>query len=366
MQIASQAFIEQMIAPVSQVKVKLQLLDNNDNVIEEITPRLIEGSISVDKDRDIRRTATLTIENSDNLFTWGEDKLIWLDKRFKLFVGFGAEYIPQGVFVVTNPEALSRPAERIVTIQGNDKAYLLAGSPIGKFVNETTIQKGVKIGTAIKQLAEGISKFLFDNCDVTVPYDLTYSAGEARWKAMKELADLAVYTLYFDTNGYLRFRPQRDLEKTPPCWTYKPEDYTLYAGSNKRLDDSELCNHILVIGGSSQTATVTAEAKDDDPDSPTSIQRIGSRLYIHGPDPLITTKELAQARADYELQKRLAIAERVDLELVPNYLHEAEDVIELIDPNNEINDRYELVRFTIPLRAQKTQAEAVRIRRYST
>jgi len=81
---------------------------------------------------------------------------------------------------------------------------------------------------------------------------------------------------------------------------------------------------------------------------------------------LITTKKLAQARADYELQKRLAIAERVDLELVPNYLHEAEDVIELIDPNNEINDRYELVRFTIPLRAQKTQAEAVRIRRYST
>ncbi len=344
-------FKKHMTAPVSEVQVKLQILDNNDNVVDEITPKLVDGSISVDKERDIRRTAQITLaEHID----------IWLDTRFKLLVGFEDEYIPQGVFIVTNPETLSRPTERTMTIQGNDKTYLLSGSPIGKFVYETTIEQGVKISTAIKELAAGINKFLFDDCDVKVPYDLTYAAGNSRWKAMKELADLAVYALYFDANGYLRFRPQYDLKTTPPVWTYQPEDYTLYAGSNKRLDDSDLRNHILVIGGSSQTATVTAQAMNDNPDSPFSIQRIGSRLHIHGPDPLITTEELAQARADYELQKRLTLAEKVDIDLVPNYIHEAEDVIELIDPVNKINNKYELIRFTIPLRPQVTQAEARR------
>jgi hypothetical protein len=507
--IASDNFKAAMKDPVNEVYAKVEFLDKNENVIEEITTKVIDGFINVSKEQLTRRMFSLSLLNDNNDFTWSVGGRVWLDKRIKLWTGLEitstivnkkniqsqtdweegtisdvqiteegiklnylttlpgtitymesgswtspiyslqatkgflevtlqeldgtdvvteyriskdnkewsswtkikdghiypafnyiqvrytlstedpsisptvsrikingvsiietVEYVPQGVYVLTELSAASSyTGDKVASLSGADKWHLLNGDPVGKFTNVTTIQAGTKISDAIKTVATdaGITKFLFDDCDVVVPYDLTYQPGDPRGKAIKELADLAVYSIFFDVNGYLRFRPQVDLETSSSVWTYDKSDYTLYARSEKRLDHHELFNKVLVIGGSSQTATVSAIAEDNDANSPTGIPTIGERLFLYNngsPDPLISTQALAKARADYELKNRLRIAERQPLELLPNYLHEVEDVIQLVDDGNKTNDKYELISFNIPLKpGQKMTAEAWRIRK---
>jgi len=372
--VASQTFKEHLSSPINEVYAKIELLDKNENVIDDITTKAIDGSISVSKERETRRTFSISLLNDDNEFTWSVGGRIWLDKRIKLWIGLKInnqiEFVPQGIFILTDMAASSsHTGERIANLSGLDKWSLLSGDPVGKFTNHTTVEKGVKVSDAIKTISQGggIDKFIFDDCDVTVPYTLTYDLGDSRGKAIKELADLAVYSIFFDVNGYLRFRPQVNLETMPSVWTYDKSDYTLYAKSEKILDHAELFNKILVIGGSSQSGTVSAIAQDDEADSPTSITNIGERLFLYNngsPDPLITSTVLAQARADFELKNRLRIAERQPMEIMPNYLHEAEDVITLVDDWHNTNDKYELISFNIPLKpSAMMSAEVWRINR---
>ena len=527
---ASDYFKQALLSPVSEVYVKMELMDKNENVIDVFTNRVNSdsvGDISISSDRDIRRMFTLTLDNSDGKFTWNEGKLIWLDnKRVKLYLGLktldGIEYVPEGVFVITQPEATHKPLENTVTLSGQDKWYLLTGN-FGRFVNETTITSGTNIKEAIKIIAQGagITKMILDDTDIDVPYDLTYQIGQNRGQAIKDLASKAFsdgeffYDVYFDVNGYLRFEKYKDPLLEASCWTYKIEDTTLYSGSNRKMDDSELYNHILVLGGSGQTASFRTEViideltsslkrlvsnfkttgtkldtttdssknlkltsgktsgsytspvldvsvlgnsvsvskldfvhtlgksiKDEthtgityetnvsfdsgetwigwkpyvrlnDPiadlgngvalenvrlqyrvnfsflsmkspyplcksvnivievyDSvwvghPYSIQTIGDRFFAYNngnPDSNIDTQSQCDARAKFELNKRLSFFESVTLEFAPNYLHEVNDVVEIIDDKNGCVGNYQLKSFSIPIKPKIVSAEVKKVR----
>jgi len=350
---------------------KIEILDSNEILLEEIpTNYIIDGSISVDADRDIRRSFSLTIDNPDNYYTPGADNLIWLDKKIKLYKGIKLsdgtfEYIPQGVYIFTNPKAISKSAQQQVTLNGNDK---MAGW--GKRINNLTIAAGTNISDAIMIVLDEVeSRFNFDDCTEVTPYSLTYQPGTENKKIVKELVDFITWSVGYNVYGELRLKPHpSNIDQVASVWTYQSENYTLYAGSEMEIDDSELYNHILTIGASSQNATVSAEASDIDVNSPTSIANIGDRLYMHNngsADSLITTVALAQARSDYELRKRLQIIEKQTMSILCNFLHEENDIITLIDPYINANDKYELLKFNIPLKMDMTTAEVWRVRSFS-
>ncbi len=367
----TQTLIDKLKSGRFKTNCKIEILDSNENLIEEITNYIIEGSISVDKDRDIRRNFTLTLDNPNNKFTPGENNLVWLDKRIRIYIGVNLsgntwEYIPQGVFVFNSPKATSKPGLRQVVLNGTDKM----GS-WKKITTVLTIEAGVDIPTAIRAVLNGVeTNFNFDDCTEVTPYSLTYQPGTEVKKIVKELADFITWDIAYNVYGELRFKPHpSNINQVASVWTYQAENYTLYAGSEKTIDDSELFNHIFVIGASSQNATVSAEAKDEDPNSPTSIPVIGDRLFLYNngtADSLITTVELAQARADYELRKRMQYIEKQSIDMVSNFLHEEGDVITLVDSYTETDDKYELLKFDIPLKIDMMTAEAWKVRSATT
>lgn len=375
---ASLAYKQALSSSIGEVYVKLELLDRYGNLLDEITQQVNAdsvGDISVDKNRDIRRMFTLTLDNADGKYTWNPGSLIWIDQKYvKVFVGIklstGIEYVPVGTFVLTEPDATSKPGEQTVNISGQDKTYLLTGN-LGKFKGVVTIEKGTPVDHAIKVIAEGgnVSEFLFDACDVVTPYSLTYQPGQNRWEAIKELAKMAFYDIFFDVNGYLRFQPYADPTKMAPTWSYQIAASTLYGGSIRKLRDTELYNAVLVLGGSSQTAAVSSYLAVDDTlpeyaDSDFSIQEIGERCFFWNdgsPDPMIDSQTQADARAKYELKKRLSYSEEVAFDLAPNYLHEAGDVIEIVDEHNGCLGNYELQSFTIPIRPKLVTGQALKI-----
>ena len=100
---------------------------------EEITGKVISGSINVDGKSALRRTCSLSlIANKVNLnsFYWG------LYSKFKLFIGVkneinndypGIIWFPQGIFIITNFSSSQSVNSYTISITGKDKMCLLNG-----------------------------------------------------------------------------------------------------------------------------------------------------------------------------------------------------------------------------------------------
>ncbi|OZB98009.1 hypothetical protein [Paenibacillus sp. XY044] len=380
----SQDFLTAMKSPIKQAFLKFEFYDSKMNYINEFTKQITNddiGSISVDSSRPIRRNFSFTLLNKNNEFTWGEDKLLWIDKRVKTYTGLklrngNIEYIPQGVFILSEPQDSHTQDGKKTVVSGQDKMFLYTDKR-GKFKFETTVEVGVNIGTAIKTLAAktGETQFNFDTVTETVPYTLTYQPNDNLYQAISDLALLAKCQVYYDVFGFLRLKKidLNDFDSQPVTWSYKYNDPNerFYAGNVRKMDESQLANHIYVCGGSSQTATcsyelVVTETKTIWKDSPYSIERLGDILYLHNdgnPDGLLTTKDECFWRAKFELRARLGYAEKLSLSISPNYLHDVYDVIEIDDPENNVSGKYLLESFSLPLKPDLMSCECIKYRK---
>lgn len=371
---ASDAFISAMKKPIKQVYIKLEIYDSKMNYIKELTQKVSRdsiGSISVDGDRDIRRSFSFKLISKNNEFDWNENSLIWIDKRVKLFVGIKlpdgtVEYVPQGVFILTQPST-EHTSEGILTeVTGQDKAYLYTGN-FGKFINQTTLSVNLPIRDAIRIIAQGNGETLFnfdDDITEVVPYELTYESGSSRWDALSELASLGKSKIYFDAVGYLRLKRINlsSLQNQSPVWEFKygdPND-KLYAGNVRKMNPNNLYNDFITLGGSGQTAIVRHQLTitETDPkwaDSPYTIEKIGRSIYWHNdgnPDSLITTQSEALWRNKYSLMKYLGYTEEVSFQISPMFLLEPDDIISITDNENSVYGRFLINRLDIPLNPQ--------------
>ncbi|MGD6876761.1 hypothetical protein [Bacillus infantis] len=385
---ASQNFINTMKFGNYSIHIKIELYDHNYNYIKEISQQVDSdlGSLTINNDSPIRRSFTIDLDNSLGEFIFGEENLIWINKRLKLFLGLSnwkneIEYIPMGVFVLSEPSDSHTLDGKSATITAVDKAYFMTDKR-GKFVNEQIIETGTKITDAIRIIASHVGEtlFNFDNVTDTVPYELTYGGEDNRWDALEELATLAKCTISYDVYGYLRLK-KIDLnafENEPVTWEYKYGDPTerFYAGNVRKFNESNLANHIRVLGGSSDTAEVIYDLKVDENDpaygnlwkgNPYSIQQIGLVSYFHNgnsPDSLITTASEAKWRAKFELMNRLGFAEEVELSIAANFLHDVDDVIYLEDHENGITGhKYLIQQINLPLSPSIMTMNLIRYRK---
>jgi hypothetical protein len=245
------------------------------------------------------------------------------------------------------------------TVSGNTITVTISAlaSASGAAALTTSTALGADIATAIKSVLTGIET-LFNLDDTsqmqTVPYDMTWTAGTEYAKIIKDLADIISWEIFYDVNGYLRLRAPIDPTTTAPQMTLSasPSDFNLWGGAERQCDDTDLANYIVVNGGSTQTGFVQYILQDNNPNSPTSVQNIGQRVYLHNngnPDPVITTQQLAQYRAQYEYKKRLQIVEKQNFDMFICPFMDFDDVYQLTDPSNGTSGKYQVVSFTLPL-----------------
>lgn len=364
-----------------ELYIRIELYNSSMEYLKEITKQVTFdgiGAISANRNDPVRRSFSFSLDNQNGEYTWGEDSLIWIDKRVKVFTGRRLsnrtiEYLPQGVFVLTQPQDSHQQDGKFVTVECHDLAYLMTegNSP---FVNEQIIAEGLNCGAAIKILAQaaGIDNFLFDTITDTIPYELTYSMTSERWQAITEIANFAKCEAFFDTNGYLRVKKVadiNDLMNEPAVWKFYVGD-GFYSGNVRKMDSEKTANHIRVLGGSSQTETIIYDLVVDETigiwnNNPYSIQKIGRRLYFHNngnADSLITDLESAKHRAKFELMNRLSYVEQLSMNTAPIYFLEPSDIIEV--EVNGINSRYRIESLQIPLRPETMTLELSKEERF--
>lgn len=268
---ASPEFIAMMTNQYpKEVSIKLEIYDQNMGYLDEFTSYVDISelnNISADRSNSIRRSFSFSFDNSDGRFSWSDSSLIWINKRIKLYIGLKLlngtiEYVPQGVFILTNPSDSHNMDGKKCFIEGQDKAYLFSDSR-GLFQKQTTLYKGLNVATAIKIIASehGETLFNFDSTDAVIPYDITFELNSNKWDALSKLSAFGKCSLYYDVYGYLRLQYIGDLNEIynqPAVWTYEygGENGNCYIGNERKLNEDLLANHIIVYGGSSSTKTV--------------------------------------------------------------------------------------------------------------
>lgn len=350
-------FITKLRAKTATRVFKIERLDNNENVIDELTSKVISGDINLTDELGTRRTATITFDNSNGDFIPDSGGSIWMSKKFKISSGLKMDddteyYVSRGIFLCSEPEIVSDyNAEATASIQFLDKWSLLNGTLGGTLENTYIIPVNSNIDSAVRQLLIDAGEVKTPIIDITsekTPYTLTVNAGESYSTILQRLAEMISWTVYFDSDGYLRFEPPSSISTTGSSWDFSTSEIT-YLASRHRYEFVNVYNAVTVIGSNINGSIVRATATDTNSSSPTRIALIGRKAKVIE-DDLISTTPLAQQRADAELQAAISLVEVTDIDTMPIDILEGGQIITVDDDASGMNEtRFLIKSISFPL-----------------
>lgn len=265
---------------IRDVYVKMFVMDRNDNILDEISGKAIEGTIDMDGTANIQRQVNnlKILLNSDTLLPTQKDSLIWTDKHFQLKIGIAdllkskddPDYIHwynMGIFLYKTVEMDYSSTESYLLVNGLDKMCKFTGDLGGSFETDIKIENsGVPITEAIRHIAvdlggEDPNKLLLDNVVdddgkiLSLPYTMTKAVGDTMYDAMKELADLyKYYIFYYNEDGYLVLEHLKLLLNSPVDVDFRDVDYTI---SNQVQEDYTYIKNYVKVVGQALSPTVT-------------------------------------------------------------------------------------------------------------
>ncbi len=361
-------------------RIEIYEYDNETLWSAGVKPRIIDGKINVDYSREERRTLDLVLDNSDGALRHDPYDGFWYDKIIRIYRGIKywtvdpitgsavqATYEAQvGAFMIDRIDGAYFP--HTLTITGRDFTKKMLTSKL-----ERSLQ--FPAGTAVEDVVAavaanaGIFGVILPNTGLTVDSTTVFERGTERWKVCKQVANAANHEIFFDANGYLTMRPFRDPTTSPVEYVFKTggADGNL-VDYRKSSNDSRVFNHIVVTGddnvGSSSTTTkiVFAERKNENPESPTRIERIGDR-YTAYQSSLFDTQEKADAFAESQLSI-LALEEfNIDFSSLVVPWMEAGNIVSVLVPDNTEYEptRFLLDKFDIPLKLGPMSGTARRV-----
>lgn len=361
-------FIAAIVGSGTQVTRRIEIYESDGITLWNNDDRLIDGSVSVDATRDERRSIDLTLENTDGKMYPNPNDGFWYDKVIvpyrgvKTLEGLSWE-VPLGRFLIDNLNADNFPDE--VKVTGRDFTKKME---LSLFLDTTTFPAGIDISDVVTALAanSGITGFHLPYDGTVLATDYTFDQGTSRWDAAKQLATDNNYDIYMDVDSNIVMTTKVDPILSPVTWTFTtglPNGNLVTI--NRQVDDSNLFNRVIVIGGSSDASLppVYAEVFNDESTSPTAVSRIGDRCM-----PPYTSANLTTTSQCLDLaQSILAVSglETYSLSfssIVFPWL-EANTVVKIFDPKAFPTDptNYLMDTFTIPLTLDAMSATGKRI-----
>lgn len=336
---------------------------------------ITEGQVTCDVGNDAIRSLSLTLVDHTRAWWPRAGGAVWLDALVKIWRSYDGfqSWWSQGWYALADPEM---PRGNTVQLQGVDKTCLANGRPAGGFQGVFRVTGGVNLRAALEAVAGyptwGETRLNLGETTEVMPYTREWQVSNNPWEAFREIAGIpGDRRSYYDGDGWLRWEADPDPTTLAPVWTVGPQmaadgAFSLYISAAKRIDDSGLKNWVGVIGGGAVAAPVYAYAEDADPGSAVSTARIGHRMHWHNggrPDPLITTVDLAQARANYELRRLKQFHERIPLRVAEMPWLEPWDVLRITDASMGIDDTYQVTSLTVPLAGEaESQITGWRVR----
>lgn len=218
------------------LKIQILFLESGQyKVDDEISGSLMDLSIDVDADSDLRRSCNLTLIAVDDKFNAEPGSDVWLDKYIKILVGYNniltgeIQWYNQGIFMVNAPSWTYDATTNSLSLQGLDLMAKMTGLRNGYLPGvPTLIPEGSNVRDAIIATIKlaGFEQYVVEECKNVdgviqeVPYDIQIDRGGTLYNLLEELRDiLPNYQVYFDIDGIFHYEPVPADEDEPITMT---------------------------------------------------------------------------------------------------------------------------------------------------
>ena len=201
--------------------IRLELLDFQYNIVDELSGNMTQCSINVDSNSDLRRSCDLSFVVTTSTFDIKAGSKLWLDKFVRPYVGYEnmrtgeIQWYNQGIYLVNNPQWSYNASTNEISMQALDLMSKLTGLRNGNLEGiPTKITKDENVREAIIKTIElgGFTKYICEECKtkdgtiVPVPYDIEIDVGGTIYDILTGLRDIMPnYQIYFDINGVFHY-----------------------------------------------------------------------------------------------------------------------------------------------------------------
>lgn len=351
-------YIISLKSGIVKPRIKIEWLRSDETVESIFTDDVLDGSLTITRNSGIRRSISFTVKNSSDLLPniWG----VWINRKVKIYLGVncadGNDYfIPQGVFVMSNPSYTSDPTGSRVTFNANDKFALLNGESGGLLTDIYLISSGTSVTNGVKTILtafnDKVPPVIYPN-SITYPYEIRKGYGNNIGDILKDTAYFMSYNVFYDVNGALNLIPDTDDELKASLWDFNfQDDKYCYLGSTMESDFANVRNVVKVIGTNlSNSTSIVGTAKNTDLTSTSNIYAIGEIPYEPVENSYINTQLQADNLANFILKRVKILNQSISIKSIPMYHLDVDSVITITDNNIGANlSRYLITSITIPL-----------------
>lgn len=254
--------------PYRELYCKVNLLNYQFQVVDEISGVVINDSWTISATSDIRRTGTLSIAPDDSdAYKIQAGSKIFLDKYIQVYIGIKDNttddiiYNNMGIYLINNPTHSFDSTNNQITLQLVDLMAKLTGLRNGCLSGyEYQLKEGQDVrGIIIAVLAEaGFYNYSIeiDPSDYqTIQFDMSVDGTATLFDILRTINDnqYVNYQMYFDVNGVFHFNripmDEQDIVMVDDdIWKYT------YISHEVMTDYESLKNDIIVLG-KTHTAT---------------------------------------------------------------------------------------------------------------
>lgn len=357
---ANTSFVNEILTKrTSSIVYRFYVLNVDETIRYEIPQEdiLTGGSFNENYQSGSRRSLSFSLYNGDGKYNPSPTNL-WVGTKIKFQSGFYVErdgieiMFDQGVFVIKsiNPSRSSR--ERNVSVSCGDKFEILEGKN-GTIGEAMEIQYGERIVDIINDILKsdkGNGEFIDyispkidpSFADAIVQQKIAMSSGSTIGRLLLDIGEMISAEIFYDSTGALVVTPIVETmnDGSKQVLYHYTDDYV--QNDSMSFDYSSFVNCVYVIGANVNGHTCIAVAKNDDPSSPISVNRIGLRTGNIVNDTNITSDILAMERAEYELRRSAILQTSVNAGVFFNPYLTVNNIVTLTSKDNYdmIRERY--------------------------
>lgn len=248
--------------PYRDLYCKVDLLNYQFQVVDEISGVVISDSWTISATSDIRRTGTLTIapDNSDAYKIQAGSK-IFLDKYIQVYIGIKDNstneiiYNNMGIYLINNPTHTFDSTTNQITLQLVDLMAKLTGLRNGYLTGyEYQLKEGQNVREIIIAVLAEVGFYNYNieidpNDYQTIQFDMSIEGTGTLYDILRIINEnqYVNYQMYFDVNGVFHFnRIPMDYQDTvmvdDDIWKHT------YISHEVTTDYESLKNDIVVLG----------------------------------------------------------------------------------------------------------------------
>jgi len=265
-----------------------------------------------------------------------------------------------GSFGIENPSWDYEP--KTIHVTGRD---FTAKGLRSSFEQNESFPAGTKLVDYVKAIAAnyGTTKYEVPDVDDEFQSRMSFEKGTPRFQAMKDGATPFGYELFYSPDDALVMREFLDPTTSPISWKFQTGRQGNLASFSRSVDDSRIYNHIIVTGTRQDSSLpFFGEAINNEPSSPTNVDRLGDRPYFFEAGIFESNDECAKYAR--KLLKLMALESyEINFGSFVYPWMEAAEIISFLDPERLSFEptRFLMDTMTIPLGLEPMTATGKRV-----